>query len=119
ALPRLDAGESHPEVVAQRVSGQVGRKGRRLGRALVLVRLGRLRGAFLGLAHDAVSPPAPPESFGDSRGDSPVVIRSTAIWRSISAAGRSATTRPRNSTAIRSATSHTSFMLGETNQKAV
>ncbi len=46
--------------------------------------------------------------------DRPVVIRSTTICGSISAAGRTATMCPRRSTAMRSATSNTSFMLCET-----
>ena len=44
---------------------------------------------------DTAHPPPPFAAPADFRDVAPLVIRSTAIWRSISAAGRTATIRPR------------------------
>ena len=91
ALAGLDPGDRGSEVVPDGVRGDLGRDGE-LGLASRLlrlkVRLGRREG-LVDLGHQAPSP------FVASRSDLPVVIRSTAICRSSSDAGRSATTRPR------------------------
>ena len=65
-----------------------------LGRHLGQLLGGDLRpGRLVDLRHPQLPPPfAAP---ADCRDDTPVVIRSTAICRSISAAGRTATMRPR------------------------
>ena len=70
------------------------------------------RGAVGSSTFDTLSPP-PFAAPADCRDEPPVVMRSTTIWRSSSAAGRTATMRPRWRTAMRSATSKTSFMLWE------
>src|SRR5215472_4163187 len=59
------------------------------------------------------SPLADPAGSNGCPPELPVVMYSTTLCRSKSAAGPSATIRPRNSTAIRSATSKTSFRLCE------
>src|SRR4029453_1767526 len=102
-------GERGSEVIADAVSRDLGRncelglacRGLRLN-----VRLGR-PGGLVDLGPQAASP------FVASPSDSPVVIRSTAICRSSSDAGCSATTRPRESTMIRSPTWKTESMVGE------
>ena len=109
ALAGLDPGERRPEVFADGIRGDLGRNGE-LGPASRLlrldVRLGRPTVSSTLAIRRRLRSCA-------SRSDWPVVIRSTTICRSNPLLGPNATSRPRCSTATRSATSNTSFKLCE------
>ncbi len=119
AVASADLDPPGPQVLTQRMSEQlgwdVGRSGRvgggEVDRCPSVRRPGR---DLAGVRGHVVRPSQPPDGSGRLDGrplEAPVVMYSTTLCRSKSAAGPSATIRPRYSTAIRSATSKTSLRL--------